>query len=143
MRYTDRQIEVIEQIENFKHIHLRGGSRSGKTFLLTSLIAQRANNVRSRHLIGRKYLTHIRSSIILDTFPKVMEELKIKYELKDNKAYAELNNESQIWFHGFDDKVRTEKILGNEYSTVYYNEISEMEYQTILIGLADWLKIQH
>jgi len=35
-------------------------------------------------------------------------------------------NGSQIWFGGLDDKERTEKVLGNEYSTIFLNECSQI-----------------
>jgi hypothetical protein len=41
-----------------------------------------------------------------------------------------LPNGSRIWIGGFDDKERTEKILGNEYATIYFNEASQIRYET-------------
>jgi len=46
-----------------------------------------------------------------------------------------LPNGSEIWVGGLDDKDRVEKILGNEYSTVYFNEISQIAYDGIEVGL--------
>jgi phage terminase large subunit-like protein len=40
-------------------------------------------------------------------------------------------NDSQVWFGGLDDKERTEKILGNEYSTIYLNECSEISFSSL------------
>jgi hypothetical protein len=52
---------------------LFGGSRSGKTFLLTRNVVMRALKApQSRHAIFRFRYNHLRASVILDTFPKVM-----------------------------------------------------------------------
>lgn len=44
--------------------------------------------------------------------------------------YAEFPNQSQVWFGGLDDKERTEKILGQEYATIYLNESSQIPYNS-------------
>jgi hypothetical protein len=41
---------------------------------------------------------------------------------------------SQIWLGGLDDKERADKILGKEYSTVYFNECSQIPYGSVLIA---------
>ena len=50
-----------------------GGARSGKTFLIMRAIILRAIMHRSRHAILRYRFNHLKSSIIYDTLPKVME----------------------------------------------------------------------
>lgn len=45
-----------------------------------------------------------------------------------------LNNGSEIWVGGLDDAKNVEKILGNEYSTVYFNECSQIDYRSIQIA---------
>lgn len=45
--------------------------------------------------------------------------------------YLKLPNGSEIWVGGLDDKERVEKILGNEYSTVYFNESSQIAYDAV------------
>src|SRR5215212_295996 len=56
-----------------KHTLLRGGSRSGKTFVLTRATAMRAlRGANSRHAILRFRANAARASLCLDTFPKVM-----------------------------------------------------------------------
>jgi phage terminase large subunit len=111
------------------HAMLFGGSRSGKTFLLVRQVVQRALNAPgSRHAILRFRFNHIKASIILDTFPKVMAIAYpgVPYHLDKSDWYAELGDGSQIWFGGLDDKDRTEKILGQEHSTLYLNECSQI-----------------
>jgi predicted phage terminase large subunit-like protein len=75
-------------------------------------------------------LGHIKSSIVLDTFPKVMKLCfpLVEYELNKTELYATFRNGSEYWFGGLDDKDRTEKILGNEYATIHLNECSQIPY---------------
>jgi PBSX family phage terminase large subunit len=111
------------------HNMLFGGSRSGKTFLLVRAVIIRALRAKeSRHAILRFRFNHIKASIVLDTFPKVMRLCfpKVFYKVDKTDWFAELPNRSQIWFGGLDDKQRTEKILGQEYVTGYLNECSQI-----------------
>ncbi len=112
-----------------QHIMLFGGSRSGKTFLIVRAIAVRALKAPgSRHVSLRFRLGHIKSSIVMDTFPKVMKLCfpQTQYELNKSDLYATFPNGSEYWFGGLDDKERTEKILGNEYATLHLNECSQI-----------------
>ncbi len=114
-----------------QHIMLFGGSRSGKTFLLVRACIIRALKAPgSRHAILRYRLGHIKSSIVLDTFPKVMRECfpGMAYELNKSDLYAKAENGSEVWFGGLDDKERVEKILGNEFATIYLNECSQIPW---------------
>jgi phage terminase large subunit-like protein len=116
-----------------KHVMLFGGSRSGKTFLIVRAIVLRALAAKkSRHAILRFRFNHVKSAVIHDTFPKVMELCfpDIEYKLDKTDWYAELPNGSQIWFGGLDDKERTEKILGQEYATIFLNECSQIPWSS-------------
>src|SRR5271154_1169472 len=83
---------------------------------------------RSRHCILRFRFNHLKASIVHDTFPKVMEICFPDTEYKIDKTdwFAEFGNGSTIWFGGLDDKDRTEKILGQEYATIFLNECSQI-----------------
>jgi len=112
-----------------KHVMLVGGSRSGKTFVTCRALAMRALLApKSRHAVLRFRFNHVKTSIVLDTWPKMMGLCfpEIKAELNKTDWYAEFPNGSQVWFGGLDDKDRTEKILGNEYATIFFNEISQI-----------------
>lgn len=111
------------------HNMLFGGSRSGKTFLLTRNVVMRAMKAPgSRHAILRFRFNHVKASIVMDTFPKVMGLAfpGVEYHIDKTDWYARLPNESQVWFGGLDDKERTEKILGQEHATIYLNECSQI-----------------
>lgn len=134
-KLTPRQAEVRDLLAgDAKHALIYGGSRSGKTFLLTYCIATRALMApRSRHAILRFRYSHVRASVWLDTFPKVMELAYpgVKWETQRQDGYIILPNESEIWFGGLDESDRTEKILGQEHSTIYFNECSQISYSSI------------
>lgn len=117
-----------------RNVMLRGGSRSGKTFLLVRAIIQRALNAPgSRHVIFRFRFNHAKTSVWSDTIPKVLElcfpALRARYDKTD--YYVELPNGSQIWIAGLDDKERVEKILGQEYVTLYFNESSQIPWGSV------------
>jgi phage terminase large subunit len=106
-----------------------GGSRSGKTFLLTRNVAMRALKApNSRHAIFRYRFNALKASVIFDTFPAVMRAAfpQVPYKLDKTDWYATFPNGSQIWFGGLDDKERAEKILGMEFVTIYLNECSQI-----------------
>ena len=133
MKLTARQMEAQKLLSgDATHIMLFGGSRSGKTFLLTRAVCMRAiKSPESRHAILRLRFNHVKASIVLDTFPKVMKLCfpDIPYRLDKTDWYVTLpKNNSEIWFGGLDDKERTEKILGQEYATGYLNECSQIPY---------------
>lgn len=116
------------------NIMLRGGSRSGKTYLLCRANIQRGINAPgSRHAIWRFRFNHAKTSIWSDTLPKVARECFPDLAIGFNKTdfYAELPNGSQIWIGGLDDKERVEKVLGQEYATVYFNESSQIGWGSI------------
>jgi hypothetical protein len=74
----------------------------------------------------------VKSSVVFDTFPKVMKMCYpgVEYRIDKSDWYAQLAGGSQIWFGGLDDKERTEKILGNEYSTIFLNECSQIPWSS-------------
>lgn len=116
------------------NIMLRGGSRSGKTFLLCRAIVQRAINAPgSRHAIWRFRFNHAKTSIWSDTLPKVFKLCFPTMRAHFNKTdfYVEMPNGSQIWIGGLDDKERVEKVLGQEYVTLYFNESSQIAWGSI------------
>ncbi len=144
---TEKQREAIKLMGGQAiWIMLFGGGRSGKTFITVRNIVTRALKAPgSRHMIVRYRYNHVKSSIILDTFPKVMRvcfpELVKDTDWKMNLSdgYATLPGGSEIWFGGLDDGPRMEKILGMEFCTIYANEASQIGWpgiQMLLTRLA-------
>lgn len=134
-----RQVALLELLGGAaKHFLAYGGSRSGKTFEFVRVIVLRALLApKSRHAIFRYRFNHCKASIVFDTFPRVMAECFPGVPATVNKSdwFWEAPNGSQVWFGGLDEKERTEKILGQEHSTLFFNEISQMTYAAVLTAL--------
>ena len=73
----------------------------------------------------------------MDTMPKVLRlrfpGMQWKYNKSDN--LFTFPNGSEIWLLGLDDADRSEKILGKEFSTLYFNECSEISFESIQTAL--------
>lgn len=139
MNLTEKQKEALKLCASSStHVMLFGGSRSGKTFLIVrNIIARAMKAPNSRHAIFRFRLSHIRASVFLDTFPKVMRLCfpMVNYDPHVQDLYVDFPNGSQIWFGGLDDKERTEKVLGQEFSTLHFNEVSQIPYNSVQMAL--------
>ena len=73
-KLTEKQCEAVKLLSSpARHIMLFGGSRSGKTFLAVRALIIRASKEKSRHVILRLNFNHIKTSIWLDTLPKVLK----------------------------------------------------------------------
>jgi hypothetical protein len=115
------------------HVMLYGGSRSGKTLLHVRNTVMRALKAPgSRHLIARYRFNQVKTSIVYDTFPRVMSHCfpGVPSAVSKSDWFWKGPNESEIWFAGLDDKERTEKVLGNEYATLLLNECSQISWTT-------------
>lgn len=119
-----------------RFILFRGGSRSGKSFAICYFIFMRALNVpKSRHGIFRQTAVDVRQTLFDLTFKDMMEghtpglwgELVRTKKINDTEMTITLPNGSIIMFNGLDDATRQDRILGNEYSTVFVNEVSQFK----------------
>jgi hypothetical protein len=131
LELTDKQKEAVKVISENKITLLEGGGRSGKTMLTLYCILLRALKVTSTHLIARFRFSHAKQSICFQTMPKLIKILGLQNEVILNKSdwyYQCKTNGSTIWIAGLDDKERTEKMLGNEYATIFLNEGSQISY---------------
>lgn len=108
-----------------------GGSRSGKTFETVGTIAERALLAPgSRHLIVRQEGTAAKRAIVKGTWPEMvaLRYPGLPYEWKEQYGYFALGNGSEVWVSGLNDDKALERVLGNEYATIYENEASEIRY---------------
>lgn len=137
-RLTEAQDKATSDLTSeAMHNALAGGSRSGKTFLFIRSILARALRVDgSRHAVFRFRFNAVKASVVHDTLPKVCElcfpGLWQASRLDKQDWYLELPNGSQIWFCGLDDKERTEKVLGQEYATLFFNECSQIPWNSVV-----------
>jgi hypothetical protein len=134
---TPKQKEAIRLISKNKITLLEGGSRSGKTLLFCYALIVRAFHVPSKHLITRFRFAHAKQSICYETMPDLLRMLHLKDKIILNKSdwFYEFPNGSTIWISGLDDKERTEKMLGNEFSTIFFNEASQISYDSYEIAI--------
>lgn len=134
MLLTAKQLQANAVLQSpSTHVLLYGGSRSGKTALLVRAILIRALKAPgSRHAVLRFRFNAVKAAIVYDTYPKVLEMCFPGLAAPVNKSdwFAQLPNGSEIWFGGLDDKERTEKILGQEYSTIFLNECSQIPWDS-------------
>ena len=133
-----RKGQRLSQDPKITRLLYYGGSRSGKSYLICyELICRALQSPGSRHAVLRYRFNHAKQSLWYDTIPKVFKDCFPGLKYTDNKSdwFIELPNGSQIWLGGLDDKERTEKILGNEYATIYFNEISQISYHSVVIAL--------
>jgi len=139
VKFTAKQEEAQSHLAGpATHGMLFGGSRSGKTFLhVRNTVFRGLKAPGSRHGIFRFRYNHLKASIILDTFPKVMRLAfpGVPWDMHAQDGYASLPGDSQVWFAGLDDKDRTEKILGMEFATLYFNECSQIPYGSVATAL--------
>jgi PBSX family phage terminase large subunit len=117
-----------------KHILLFGGSRSGKTTVLVMAIIFRAlMYAGSRHLICRYRAKDARSSVLRETLIPWLDNTvgKSGYRCLAHESMITLFNGSEIWIGGLGDREQADKILGHEYNTIYFNEISQLSYVAV------------
>jgi PBSX family phage terminase large subunit len=117
-----------------KHILLFGGSRSGKTTVLVMAIIYRALRFAgSRHLICRYRAKDARSSVLRETLLPWLDNTigKSGYNYLAHESMVTLFNGSEVWIGGLGDREQADKILGHEYNTIYFNEISQLSYAAV------------
>ena len=136
---TEKQKEATKLLSSLaRDIMLFGGGRSGKTFILVRAMLIRACKVKSNHAIFRFRFNHVRQSIWSGTLPKVIDTCfkhsKNAFHFNKSMFVLELINGSMVYVGGLDEKDRTEKILGNEFSTILINECSQVSFRSVQIA---------
>lgn len=138
-RLTEKQIEANQYLAGAaQHILLYGGSRSAKTFTTCRAIAIRAQMApESRHAIFAFRFNRIKQAVVLDTFPKMMRLCYpgVVGKMNNIDCFYTFPNGSEVWFCGLDSDERTEKILGKEFTTMFFNECSQITYDSIQMAL--------
>jgi len=133
----DQQKAAVIMQSCATRILLYGGSRSGKTMIILFAIVYRALRFpKSRHLILRRHFNTVNTAIGLDTMPKLYSLLGLKVSYNGSYMYWILPNKSEIWLGGLDNKERADKVLGKEYASIFFNEISEMTFDSVETALS-------
>jgi PBSX family phage terminase large subunit len=109
-----------------------GGSRAGKTFEIIYWYCVNCLLFPGiRFLVARLRFNHVKASIWLQTLPVILKAFKGHYVINGQDYIIRFNNGSEIWFGGLDDKERTEKILGQEYASIFLNEAVQIAQATV------------
>jgi PBSX family phage terminase large subunit len=147
---TPKQAEANQLLASpARHCMLFGGSRSGKTFLICRAIASRAIRAPgARHAILRFRSAHVRASIVNDTWPKMMRlcypDAKWRLDKQELVVRFEgLQEGSEVYFGGLDDKERTEKILGMEFAGIFLNECSQIPWGSREVAVTRLAQVVH
>ncbi len=120
-----------------RYVCLAGGARSGKTFLITRAIVERAINApESRHAFLRLHTNHARASIANETLPTVMRACFSHVTWKEYRqdGFFALGNGARLTIGGLDNRDRVDKILGLEFASVFLNEASQIPYESALVA---------
>ena len=136
-RKSPKQREAIQYMSqpDVRYMLIDGGSRSGKTFInIYAMFVRALLYEGSRHCALRLRYNHARTALCRDTIPKVIRLCfpSLVGKIKENKteAFYTFPNGSEVWIGGLDDPTRVEKILGNEYATIYFNECSQIDFES-------------
>lgn len=136
LKFTEKQKKGWAMLasRNKTRILFDGGSRSGKTALIAEYLVRRAMQYpRSRQLAARKCLAHARTSLWNDTIKNYLARFVPSelYRCSESALAVRFLNGSEILVAGLDDAERSEKILGNEFITVFLNEATQFSWETV------------
>lgn len=118
-----------------RHTLLLGGARSGKTFLVERAITNRCLMYpRSRHLSLRLHRTTAEKYLWKQTLKDVLDKCFPDLNVRPNNSRLVLNfpNGSSYWFGGLDEGDKGEGLLGSDWNTIHYDEISEMPIPMVM-----------
>jgi PBSX family phage terminase large subunit len=131
IKLTKKQKVANRIFSNKKHkrILLYGGAKSGKTFFILRVILYRAFKCpNSNHLILRNVFKDCNLSII-QPLNKLLKPFKDYYKYDKEKHIYEFCNGSIIEVKGVG--YQEDRILGPGYSTIFFNEASEINFSTV------------
>lgn len=136
LHFTSKQRLAWELLisEGKTYFLFDGGSRSGKTALITEFLVRRALQFPfSRQLMARKYRIHAKISLWDGTLKHYLAKFipRSFWRLSESGLTVRFRNGSEILVAGLDDAERSEKVLGNEFITVFLNEATQFSWETV------------
>lgn len=140
-KLTEKQIEQFKLFNSGKpYVCCWGGARSGKTAgTMLHILGCALAVPGSTYLVCRKHLSDAISKVYEETFKKVAALFfpNLEYKYRGQPYYTiEFPNGSSIVFGGLSDDDRIDKILGREYTKIFFNEASEIAYRAFTTALS-------
>jgi phage terminase large subunit len=134
MILTEKQKQMYDLISKNRFLLAEGGARSGKTIAAVNFVFLRAIKYpRTDHVILRLHFNHVKLAIGSQTIPQLSHIKGVNFDQYLNRTdyIYELPNGSKVWLAGSDNKDRVERILGREYQTIMFDELSTFDYDTV------------
>ena len=136
-RLNRRQMIAVKVMtdKTARHTLLQGGARSGKTFLVVrSNIIRALTYPRSRHLSLRLHRTTAEKYLWKQTLRDVIDLCfpQVGFVLNNSRLTLTCPNGSTYWFGGLDEGEKGEGLLGSDWNTMHYDEISEMPIEMVM-----------
>lgn len=134
---TRRQVLALKRMtdKTARHTLLLGGARSGKTFLIVRAMVLRCLLYpRSRHLSLRLHRTTAEKYLWKQTLQEVIHLCfpGVGFVLNNSRLILTCPNGSTYWFGGLDEGEKGEGLLGSDWNTIHYDEISEMPIPMVM-----------
>ena len=135
---TTKQSEALSILAdpNADHVAGTGGSRSGKTCLfLYAMIVRALKCPGSRHCAVRQTFRDAKQKLGMQTLPELHKLIGVSPEIDKSNWVFHYPGHSELWLCGLDDvDNRDARILGSEYSTILYDEASDIPWSSIQIA---------
>ena len=139
MILTKKQSEALKLLAepDARNVLLYGGSRSGKTLLFLYAMVCRALKCRgSRHAVVRNIHRDCRQKIGLVSLPELLAMCGVSAVVDKSNWRFVVPGGSEIWLAGLDDSgSRDQRILGSEFSTILFEEASEIPHSSTVMAL--------
>jgi hypothetical protein len=109
-----------------------------KTFTIIRAMCMRAfRTPYSRQAAFKLRGNSANATLALDTIPKVLRlcfpGVEVIRKKQDGYFYWP-HNKAELWISGLDDAARVDKILGAEYSGLFFNECSQIPWDSVVVA---------
>jgi phage terminase large subunit-like protein len=130
-----RQRDLMSAMTAHRYSLAYGSSRGGKSYAIAAFIISRALKYpKSNHLVVRLTGLSIKTTI-WKTFEAVLADFGINDKVSKNTTeyimtFPDNLGGSTIVMSGVQDEERIQKVLGAEYQTIFYNEGTNIDWET-------------
>jgi phage terminase large subunit len=120
-----------------RRILFDGGARCGKTVLICAWLAYQTERYpAARVLAARKHRNAAAKSLYNETFKQILTG-RPEFRFYDGEMeIRNLRTGGAIYVDGLDDQERVDKVLGREFSHIFFNEASQLTWSTVTTVLS-------